>query len=157
MKQMPMICEFSGYSDRGADARRRTRALYNHPVGSAIDYFVINLKDSPDSIDRGTSGHLRHKLKIKVGGNEEAIKNRAVSELIDLEWMFKILKDRHQEPAGRPISRVAKQLNAPDTVIESELGIGVRTPGGVWDWLGWERSELKNLGRDLTNRDVRLL
>ena len=65
----------------------------------------------------------------------------------------------HQEPEGEPIDRIAKQLNALnalDTVIESELGVGVRTPGGVWDWLGGKRSELKNLGRALTNRDVRL-
>ena len=26
--------------------------------------------------------------------------------------------------------------------------------GGVWDWLGWKRSELKKLGRDLTNSEM---
>ena len=105
--------------------------MYNRPVSSAIDYFVINLKDIPDAIDRESSGHLGHNLKIKFGGNEEAIKNMVVFEMIDTEWMFGIFKDRRQETAGRPISRIAKLLNAPDTVIDSELGVGVRTPWGV--------------------------
>ena len=43
-----------------------------------------------------------------------------------------------------------KQLNALGAVIESELGVGARTPDGVWDFPGRERSELKNLGSVLT-------
>ena len=85
------------------------------------------------------------------------MKNRVVSELIDLDRMFGIFKDLHRETAGRLISRIAKQLNAPDTVIESELWILGKDAGGVLDWLGWNRSELKNLGRNLTNREARLL
>ena len=30
----------------------------------------------------------------------------------------------------------------------------MRTPDGVWDWLGGKRSELKNPGRVLTNREM---
>ena len=40
------------------------------------------------------------------------------------------------------------------TVIGKELGIGVRTPEGAWDWIGRKRSELGNLGRVLTNREM---
>ena len=67
VKPMPLLSEFSGYSEWGQEARRRTRKLYNRPVSSAIDYFVINLIDRSDAIDRGPSGNLRHKLKIKLG------------------------------------------------------------------------------------------
>ena len=42
----------------------------------------------------------------------------------------------YQEPTGAPIARIAKQLNEAGEVIYRELGVGVRTPEGVWDWLG---------------------
>ena len=51
---------------------------------------------------------MEHKLEMKVWENEEAIKNRVVSEPIYIEWMFETFKARHCEPAGRPISRIAK-------------------------------------------------
>ena len=60
-------------------------------------------------------------------------------EPIDIEWAFRIFKARHQEPAGQPISRIANKLNAPGTVIESELGVGARTPDGVWDRIGGKK------------------
>ena len=68
--------------------------------------------------------------------------------------MFRIFKDRHQATAGRPISRIAKQLNASDTVIESELWIWGKSAVGVWDWIVWARIEIKNLGRNLANREM---
>ena len=45
-------------------------------------------------------------------------------------------------------------MNSPNAVIEKELGIGVRTPDGVWDWIGRKRSELNNFGMVLTNREM---
>ena len=57
--------------------------------------------------------------------------------------MFGILKARRQEPEGRPISRIAKQLNAPGSVIESEMGVWVGTPEGVWGWLSMKGIEVK--------------
>ena len=49
--------------------------LYNRPVSSAIDCFIIILKDSSDTIDKEASVHLKRKLKTKVQDNEEATKN----------------------------------------------------------------------------------
>ena len=120
----------------GGEAKRWAKTSHNHPVRSAIDYFIIYLGESSEVRDKESRGHLKHTLKIKVEGNAEAIKNRVVCEPIDIEWTFETFKARHYEPAGRPISRITKQLNTSDTVIEMEPGIWVRTPDGVWDWLG---------------------
>ena len=65
-----------------------------------------------------------------------------------------IFKARHNERAGKPISRITDQLNSLDAVIEIEMEVGARTPDGFWDWLGRKRIELKNLGRVLTNREM---
>ena len=116
----------------GEEAKRWTRALYNHPVSSAIDYFIIHLAESLDVMDKESSGHLKHKLRIKVGRNEEAIRNRVEFGPVDTEWMFRIFKARHHEPSGKPISRITKQLNSLDTGIESEFEVGVGTPDGGW-------------------------
>ena len=153
-KRIPLLSELPCYSERGEEARRRAKTLHNHPVSSSIDYFIINLRDSSDVNDKESSGHLEHKLRMKVGENEEDIKNRVVSEPIEIEWAFKTFKARHYEPSGKPISRIAKQLNTSGTVIGKELGIGVRTPEGGWGWIGRERSELGSLCRVLTNREM---
>ena len=43
-KQMPLLSEFSSYIEWGGEEERRwARTLYNHPISSAIDYFVANL------------------------------------------------------------------------------------------------------------------
>ena len=41
-----------------------------------------------------------------------------------------------------------------ETIICRELGVWMRNPEGVWDWLGRGRIGLKNLGRLLTNREM---
>ena len=51
VKQMPLLSEFSSYSEWGEEARRRSRSLYNHPISSVIGYFVVNFKASPSRID----------------------------------------------------------------------------------------------------------
>ena len=138
----------------GEEAERWAKTLYNRPVSSAIGYFIVNLRDSSEVNDKESSGNLKHTLKMKVAENEGDIKNMVVSEPIDMERASETFKARRYEPDGQPISRIAKQLNMPDTVIGEELGIGVRTPEGVWGWLGRKRSELRSLGRILTNREM---
>ena len=73
-KQMPLLSEFSGYSEWENEAKRWTRALYNRPMSLAIDCFIINLRDSGDLTDKGAIGHLKHKLKSKADENEESLK-----------------------------------------------------------------------------------
>ena len=86
----------------GGGPERWAKTLYNHPVSSAIGYFIVNLGDSSEVNGKESSGHLEHKLKMKVEGNGEAIKNRAVSEPIDIGWACGAFKATHYEPAGGP-------------------------------------------------------
>ena len=44
----------------------------------------------------------------------------------------------YQEPVGAPVVRIAKQLHELESIIYRELGVWVRTPEGVWDWVGKE-------------------
>ena len=69
-KQMPLLSEFSGYKDWGDDAKRRAEMLYNRPISLSIIYFIVNLIDSVDLTDKVESGHLKHKLALKVNSNE---------------------------------------------------------------------------------------
>ena len=108
---MPSLSEFSGHSAWGNEAGRWVRTSYNHPVSAAIDYFIVNLKKSSDITDRESIGHLGRKLGIKVEDSEEDIKSGVEFGPIDYEWVFKVFKGRCQEPAGRPIARIAKMLN----------------------------------------------
>ena len=89
---------------------------------------------------------MKNKLKAKVEENEEAMNNGAEFEPITAEWAFAILKARHYEPAGQPITRITNQLGNLNDVIWNELGLGVRTPEGVWDWLGRKRREMEDSG-----------
>ena len=59
-KQMPLLSEFTGYSEWGNEAKIWTMMLYNRPISLAIDCFIINLKDSGDSADKEASGHSKH-------------------------------------------------------------------------------------------------
>ena len=68
--------------------------------------------------------------------------------------MFSTLESKRCAPSGRPITRITNQLNDLNRVIWKELGIGIRTPEGVWDWIGRKRRELKSLGRELASRGV---
>ena len=132
----------------------RAETLYNRPVSSVVDYFIVNLGASPGRIYIESGGRLQYKLKAKVEDNEEAIKNGVEFEPITAERMFATLKARHYEPAGKPITRITKQLGNLNDVIWKALGSGVRTPDGFWDWLGGKRRELEILGRILTNREM---
>ena len=58
------------------------------------------------------------------------------------------LRARHYEPAGVTIARITGQLRDLNNIIWRDLGLGIRTPDGVWDWLGRKRRELGSSGRD---------
>ena len=84
---------------------------------------------------------MEYKSKSIIGENEEAIRQEKDFEPIATEWMFSTLRSRHYEPAGQPITRITNQLRDLNGIIRKELGLGVRTPDGVWDWLGRTRRE----------------
>ena len=63
VKQMPLLSEFSSYSEWGKEAKRRAKTLYNHPVSSVIDYFIVNIGSSSDRIDTESGGRLEYKPK----------------------------------------------------------------------------------------------
>ena len=54
---------------------------------------------------------------------------------IDITWAFRIFKERHKEPAGKPVARIAKQLNALGAVIERESEYG-RGAAGCLELVG---------------------
>ena len=102
------------------------------------------------------SGHLIHKLKSKVDGDEQSPKRggRVDVERIDFEWAFKVFKFTYQEPAGPPIARIAKQLSEFETFIYRELGLGCELQKASGVGYGGKRRELKSSGRYLTNRET---
>ena len=154
VEQMPLLGEFSSYSEWGKEAKRWAETRYNRPVSSVVDYFVVTLGASSGRIDIESDGRLKYKLRAKVAENEESIKNGVEFGPITAEWAFVTLKARHYEPAGQPITRITNQLGNLNDVIWKELGLCVRTPEGVWDWLGRKRREMGSLGRILTNREM---
>ena len=79
---------------------------------------------------------MKYKLRAKIGQNEEEIKNASEFESIATEWMFPTLKSKRCEPPGQPITKIANQSTDSNRVIWKELEIGIRTPEGVWDWIG---------------------
>ena len=91
-KQMPLLSEFTGCSERGNDAKRWTRMLYNRHVSLSIDCFIINLKGSGDWLCKEAIGHLEHKSKSKMDENEDSLKKGVNFEHIDSKWMFKVFK-----------------------------------------------------------------
>ena len=152
VKKMPLLGDIPSYSEWGGEARRWAKTLYNRPVSSVIDYLMVNLLASANRVDSESAGRLKYKLRAKIEQNEEAIKNGSEFEPIAAEWMFATLKSKHYAPSGQPIARITNQLIELGKVIRKELGIGIRTPEGVWDWIGRKRGELGRLGSDLTNR-----
>ena len=118
------------------EAKRWAKTLYNHPISDVIDYSVVNLGAGANRVgSESGGGRLKYKLKAKVAENEEAIKNGIEFGPITNEWVFPTLRAGHYEPAGKPVTRITNQLGNLNTVIWKELGLGVRTPEGVWGWL----------------------
>ena len=139
---MPLLSEFPSYSEWGEEDRRWAKTLYNHPISSVIDYFVVNFIASTNRIDNESGGRLKYKLRAKVEQNEEEIKNGSVFESITTEWMFSTLKARHYEPSGQPITRITTKLNELNKVI---WRIGDRSKNARRG-LGLDRKEKKGVG-----------
>ena len=48
---MPLLGEFASYRECGKEAKRWAKTLYNRPVSSAIDYFVVSLGGGLNRVD----------------------------------------------------------------------------------------------------------
>ena len=72
---------------------------------------------------------------------------RDVYEPINYVRMFNIVRTEFREPGGSPIIRIMKQLGGAGGIIFRELGVGVRNPECVGDWLGNKRRGLKTIGQ----------
>ena len=117
------------------------KTLYNHPISSVVDYIVVNLVAILNRVGSESGGRLKYKSKSKIEENEEAIRQEKDFEPVTTEWMFSTLRAKHYEPAGQPITRITKQLRYLNSIIWKELGLGVGTPDGFWDWLGGKKGE----------------
>ena len=73
-ENMPLLSEFTNYSDLEIGAKRRTWMLHIRPVSMKVDYFINNMEEKKTSeIDTNAGGFLKQKVNAKVGGNERAI------------------------------------------------------------------------------------
>ena len=61
VKQIPSLGGFSSYIERGEEAKRWARTLYNHPINSVVDYFIVNICATSDRIDIESGGRLKYK------------------------------------------------------------------------------------------------
>ena len=151
---MPLLFEFTSYSTWEPAARRWNNLLYNHPVSSVIEYYINNLKESPNILNNGAGDFLKNQFRKKQDQNEKSLALGEDFEKIGYEWMFRILKEKYQERPGEAIRRVTLQLENINQVIYQELAQGIQDPEGVWDWLSKKRDDLQSLGRNLTNREI---
>ena len=112
-KQMHLSGEFSGYSEWGKGVNCEANAFVGgnsrvivsgergpEGVQNAIRpprKFSNRLiyrkyeREREEITDKEPSGHLEHRLGIKVAENEEAVKHSVDSEPINAEWAFAIL------------------------------------------------------------------
>ena len=151
---MPLMSEFASYKGWETAARRWKNLLYNHPVSSAIEYFINNLQSSGKILDKGAGGFSKFNFREKMEENEKLLAEEESYEKIGYDWMFRILKDKYKEKPGESIKRLTSQLENANQVIYQELEEGVQDPEGVWCWLSKKRDDLNNLGRNLTNREI---
>ena len=109
-KNMLLLSEFTCNVDWGAATKRWEKMLYNHPISQGVDYFINNLISSKSSLTdnhAGGEGLIKHKAKSKVEERGKALLEGKESEPISYEWAFRILRNKHQEPEGAPIVRIA--------------------------------------------------
>ena len=64
---MPLISEFSFYSDRETAAKGRTKMLYNRPVSHGADYFTNNSEAGKSSENKAMS-EIEGAGVVVVGG-----------------------------------------------------------------------------------------
>ena len=67
---MPLLSEFARFANWEAEANRWKNRLYNHPVSHIIEYFIINFKNSAQTVGRTASDYLKRHLGKKVEKNE---------------------------------------------------------------------------------------
>ena len=100
MGNMPLLSEFASYPSWGAAAKRWNNLMYNHPVSSVIEYYINNLKNSTNILDKGTGGFLKSQFRKKQDQNEKSLSSGESFGKIGYEWMFRILKDMYKEAMG---------------------------------------------------------
>ena len=97
---MPLLSEFTSYQNWETAAERWRNLLYNHPVSSAIEYFINNLKNSMIILERGVwisqqviSGEMDQNDNLSMAGESYG--------QIGYEWVFRTLKDKYgKRPMG---------------------------------------------------------
>ena len=99
---MPLLFEFTSYSTWEPAARRWNNLLYNHPVSSVIEYYINNLKESTNVLDKGAGGFLKSQFRKKQDQNEKSLSSGESFGKIGYEWMFRILKEKYKERPGEP-------------------------------------------------------
>ena len=99
---MPLMSEFPCYLGWETSAKRWGNLLYNHPVSNVIEYFIGNLRDSRNPLDRGSGigGFLKRNSRKKMGLNEELVTKGEVFEKYGYEWMFRALEGKYEERPG---------------------------------------------------------
>merc|ERR1712112_201439 len=99
--------------------------LRNHPVSSVVEYYINNLKESSNILDKGTGDFLKNQYRKKQDQNEKALALGGTFEKIGYEWIFRILKEKDKERPGEAINRVTLQLQNINQVIYQELARGI--------------------------------
>ena len=151
---MPLLSEFARFANWETEAKRRKNRLYNHPVSHIIEYFIINFKNSVQTVGRTASDYLKRQLGKKVEKSEKLMLGNKEFERIGFDWMFTLLKEKFEETQAQGIIKLSAQLGEMNQVVYQELDECIRDPEGVWDWLSKKRDDLQSLGRNLTNREM---
>ena len=87
---------------------------------------------------------MKYELKEKWKKMKKQRGNGVDFEPITAGRMFMTSRARHYDLADHPITRITNQMgNLNDVVWGGLWGVGVRTPDGVWGWLGRKRRELE--------------
>ena len=81
---MPLLFEFTSYSNWEPAARRWNNLLYNRPVSRVIEYYINNLKESSNILDRGAGDFLKSQFRKKQDQNEKAV---ALGETFEKDWL----------------------------------------------------------------------
>ena len=91
-KNIHLLIESPIYLDWEAGEKRWAKMLYSHPIITAVDYFINNMKRNKGSLmDKNAGGFSKRKSKSKVAENEKEIVKGVDFESIIYEWMFRAL------------------------------------------------------------------
>ena len=75
---MPLLFEFSCYSNWDPAARRWSKLLYNHPVSSVIENYISNLKESSNILDRGGRGFSKESISEETRSKRKSLRIRGI-------------------------------------------------------------------------------